>query len=68
MLLITHDFSSAAYMADRIMVMYQGSLVEEGLAQQIIHSPQHWYTKKLIAAVSYDFSSSYEEVSTHVSH
>ncbi|MEI0488172.1 ABC transporter ATP-binding protein [Brachyspira pulli] len=48
---ITHDLSTARYFADRIAVMYLGSIVEIGEADEIIDNPKHPYTKALIAAV-----------------
>ncbi|AMM23218.1 ABC transporter ATP-binding protein [Variovorax sp. PAMC 28711] len=50
-LFITHDFGVVAEIADRVAVMQNGVLVEHGPAAQILNSPQHPYTRKLIAAV-----------------
>jgi peptide/nickel transport system ATP-binding protein len=50
-LYITHDIVSARYLADRIMVMYLGIVVEQGLAEGVIYTPLHPYTKALIQAV-----------------
>jgi len=50
-LMITHDLSTAARFADRIAVMYLGRIVEEGPAAQVVGSPQHPYTKALLAVV-----------------
>ncbi len=49
--LITHDMGVVADMADRIVVMQQGRIVESGTADQIFNNPQHAYTKQLLAAV-----------------
>jgi len=48
---ITHDMAVVAQMADRVVVMYRGKKVEEGLATEIFEAPQHPYTKALLAAV-----------------
>ena len=48
---ITHDMAVVAEMADRVVVMYQGHVVETGAVEQIFHNPQHDYTRKLINAV-----------------
>ncbi|RLE05396.1 MAG: oligopeptide ABC transporter ATP-binding protein, partial [Bacteroidetes bacterium] len=48
MLYITHDLASAAYIADQVAVMYLGTIVEKGPAQEIIRNPQHPYTKALM--------------------
>jgi len=50
-LFITHNMSVVAYFADRVAVMYQGKIVEEGEVVQVLTNPQHEYTKKLLAAV-----------------
>ncbi len=50
-LFITHNMSVVAYFADRVAVMYQGRIVEEGEVEQVLTNPQHEYTKKLLAAV-----------------
>lgn len=48
---ITHDMAVVAQMADRVVVMFRGNKVEEGPVEQIFESPQHDYTKALLAAV-----------------
>ncbi len=48
---ITHDMAVVAQMADRVVVMYRGNKVEEGNVQDIFDSPQHDYTRALLAAV-----------------
>ena len=50
-LFITHDMAVIAEMADRVVVMFNGEIVEHGEAMQIFHDPKHDYTKKLIGAV-----------------
>ena len=50
-LLISHDLNVVKYMADRILVMQKGILVEEGEADQLYFNPQQPYTQQLIAAL-----------------
>jgi len=49
---ITHDFASARYLADRILVLYEGKIIEENTAEDLIKSPKNDYTKKLVGAAS----------------
>ncbi|MDH2444083.1 ABC transporter ATP-binding protein [Amnibacterium sp. CER49] len=51
LLYITHDIASARYIADRMMVMYAGHVVESGPVDEVLQSPQHPYTQLLVAAV-----------------
>ncbi len=50
-LLITHDFGVVAEIADRVVVMQEGRIVEEGAVEEILVSPAHPYTRHLIDAV-----------------
>jgi peptide/nickel transport system ATP-binding protein len=50
-LFITHDFGVVAEIADRVIVMEKGLMVEQGVADSVFGAPQHPYTKRLIAAV-----------------
>jgi oligopeptide/dipeptide ABC transporter ATP-binding protein len=50
-LMITHDLSTAAHYADRILVMYLGRIVEEGPAAAVIGDPRHPYTRALVSVV-----------------
>jgi peptide/nickel transport system ATP-binding protein len=49
--LITHNMGVVADLADRVVVMYQGKIVEEADVQTLFTSPQNEYTRKLLAAV-----------------
>lgn len=50
-LFVTHDMSVAKKLADRILVMKEGKIVEEGSRDQIFQNPQHPYTQKLLRAI-----------------
>lgn len=50
LLLITHDLGIVRRMADRVNVMNQGVIVEQGAVEQVFNNPQHGYTQKLLAA------------------
>lgn len=50
LLMITHDLAVVADMADRIVVMRRGQIVEQGATQTLLHDMQHPYTKMLFAA------------------
>lgn len=52
LLYITHDLASARYVADRIVVMYAGHLVEEGPTETVLAEPKHPYTQLLLSAVA----------------
>jgi len=51
MALITHDLGVVAGVADRVAVMYGGRIVELGLVNQVLKSPQHPYTRALLASM-----------------
>ena len=51
LLLITHDLSVVANMADRIYVMYSGKIVEQSPAYELFKKPQHPYTEGLLGAI-----------------
>ena len=48
---VTHDLAVVAQIADHIVVLYSGEVMEQGPVEQIINRPQHAYTKRLMAAV-----------------
>jgi dipeptide transport system ATP-binding protein len=47
---ISHDLSVVRYIADEVMVMYYGEVVEYGMREDVFANPQHSYTKTLFAA------------------
>lgn len=50
-LLITHDMGVVSHMADRVLVMYAGQIVEEAEAEELFRHPSHPYTRALLAAI-----------------
>lgn len=50
-ILITHDIGLVAQMADRVLVMYAGQLIEEGPVKEIFKEPKHPYTQALLASI-----------------
>ena len=50
-LFITHDMGVVAEIADRVLVMYRGDKVEEGVSDNVFAAPQHPYTRALLSAV-----------------
>ncbi|MFN3273338.1 MAG: ATP-binding cassette domain-containing protein [Paracoccus sp. (in: a-proteobacteria)] len=50
MVIVSHDLGVIRTMADRVMVMRRGRVVEQGLADQIFQDPQHEYTQQLVHA------------------
>jgi glutathione transport system ATP-binding protein len=50
-LFVSHDLSVVKHLADRLVVMYKGSVVEAGEAADVFARPQHEYTRRLLAAV-----------------
>ncbi|MCG5217650.1 ABC transporter ATP-binding protein [Streptosporangium sp. KLBMP 9127] len=51
LLLITHDLAVVAEMAKRVVVMYAGQVVEEGLVDEVLNQPRHPYTAALLRSV-----------------
>ena len=51
LLFVTHDMSVAKELADRVLVMKEGKIVEEGSRDHIFQNPQHPYTQKLLRAI-----------------
>jgi putative phosphonate transport system ATP-binding protein len=50
-IVVTHDLAVARLLAHRLMVMYQGEVVEEGLTDRVLDDPQHPYTQLLVFSV-----------------
>ena len=50
-IVVTHNIGVAAYMADKLLVMRQGKVVDSGHREDILHNPQSEYTKNLLASV-----------------
>jgi peptide/nickel transport system ATP-binding protein len=51
-LLITHDLASARYLADRVLVLFRGRVVEDGPSDAIVERPAHPYTRALLASIA----------------
>ncbi len=49
LIFISHDLGVISQIADQVLIMYQGKIVEYGSVRQVFHQPQHPYTKGLIA-------------------
>jgi len=50
-LIVTHDIAAARLLADRILVMWRGRVVEQGLTDRVLDDPQHPYTQLLVSSV-----------------
>ena len=49
--IVTHDLAVVRLLADRLMVMKSGLVVESGLTDQVLDDPQHAYTQLLVSSV-----------------
>ncbi|GAB3490724.1 ATP-binding cassette domain-containing protein [Amycolatopsis cihanbeyliensis] len=52
LLFITHDLAVVAGVCERVLVLYQGRLVEQGSTSRVLRTPEHEYTQRLLAASS----------------
>ena len=52
-IIITHSFSVASYIADSIAILYKGSVVEFGSKEEVLSNPKHPYTKELLSNIIY---------------
>ena len=50
-LFITHDFGIVRKVADRVCIMKQGKIVEQGTVERVFKTPTHPYTRDLLAAI-----------------
>jgi len=51
LVLITHNFAIISGLCERVIVMFRGKIVEEGLTKDVLYNPQHPYTRALIACI-----------------
>jgi putative phosphonate transport system ATP-binding protein len=49
--IVTHDLAVVRLLADRLMVMKEGRVIEAGLTDQVLDDPQHGYTQLLVSSV-----------------
>ncbi len=52
LIMITHDLASARYLADRVLVLFRGRIVEDGPADDVVTSPAHPYTRALLDSIA----------------
>ena len=62
---ISHDLAVVKYMADDMLVMNQGAIVERGDAEGIYRNPQHDYTRKLLGSIPRGFTGGGESTLHH---
>ena len=51
LVLVSHDLSVVRHMCDRVLVMHDGRIVEEGAVREIFHAPRDDYTRRLLASI-----------------
>ena len=54
LLFITHDLGVVRQVTERVIVLYKGSIVEEGPTDLVLDDPQHEYTRRLVASMPQD--------------
>ena len=64
-LYVTHDLASARYVADTVLVMYAGQIVEQGPAEQVLSEPLHPYTELLLASVPDPAAGERDKIEVH---
>ncbi|TIU39484.1 MAG: phosphonate C-P lyase system protein PhnK, partial [Mesorhizobium sp.] len=50
-IIVTHDLAVVRLLADRLMVMQRGRVIEQGLTDQVLDDPHHPYTQLLVSSV-----------------
>ncbi|HIX29973.1 MAG TPA: ABC transporter ATP-binding protein [Candidatus Blautia stercoravium] len=50
-IMVTHNLGVAAYIADKLLIMQNGKVVDQGSTEEVLHNPKSDYTRKLLAAV-----------------
>ena len=50
-IMVTHNLGVAAYMADKLLIMQNGKVLDQGSTEEVLHNPKSDYTRKLLAAV-----------------
>jgi peptide/nickel transport system ATP-binding protein len=65
MLYVTHDLASARYVADTVLVMYAGQIVEQGPAERVLQTPLHPYTQLLLSSVPDPSAHDRERIEIH---
>jgi oligopeptide transport system ATP-binding protein len=51
MLFVSHDLAVVRHLADRILVLYRGEIVEQGTGSELFHTPQQDYTRQLLSSI-----------------
>ena len=64
LMLISHDFGVIARMADRVFVMHDGQMMEEGQTERVLRTPQNSYTQMLLAALPGRVRSGFQDGTT----